>query len=303
MIHGVLNLDKPRGWTSHDAVAKIRRLIGQQKVGHAGTLDPNATGVLLLCLGKGTKLSRYYMLLEKEYHAFFRLGISTDTQDADGKVIEEKDPSGVTGERLAEVISRYKGAIMQTPPMVSAVKVGGRRLYRIARKGETVEREARPIRVRLFDLVRFEPPVAEVRIVCSKGTYVRTLAADIGEELGCGAHLDRLTRTRIGSYRVEDASTIEGLEEALAEEKNAERFCTPIAEAVGGFPAAVLRAAPSRWAGPALPRSLEGLEPLDPVPAEGEFLRIQDRSGRNVGVVEVEGEKGRLRKVFLLERA
>ncbi|MFH1681265.1 MAG: tRNA pseudouridine(55) synthase TruB [Candidatus Eisenbacteria bacterium] len=138
MIHGLLNLDKPKGWTSHDAVAKIRRLIDQQRVGHAGTLDPNATGVLLLCLGSGTKLSRYFMFLEKEYHAFFRLGLITDTQDADGRILETRDPSAVTEEAVREVIGRYRGRILQTPPMVSAVKVGGKRLYRLARRGQTV---------------------------------------------------------------------------------------------------------------------------------------------------------------------
>jgi tRNA pseudouridine55 synthase len=279
-------------------VAKLRKLIDQQKVGHAGTLDPNATGVLLLCLGRGTKLSRHFMLLEKEYHAFFRLGAVTDTQDADGNVLETRDASGVTEEKVREAIGRYRGAILQTPPMVSAVKVGGKRLYRLARRGKTVERQARPIEIRSFELVRFENPVAEVHLVCSKGTYVRTLAADIGEELGCGAYLDRLTRVRIGPYRVEDAISMEGLEEALRA-GNRDVFI-PLERAIGSLPCATVRAAPGRWGAVPLPRSLEGLEPVEPLPREGQFLRIQDRLGRPLGVVEVEGERGRLRKVLAL---
>lgn len=300
MIHGLLNLDKPQGWTSHDAVAKIRRLIDQQRVGHAGTLDPNATGVLLLCLGKATKLSRYFMLLEKEYHAFFRFGAVTDTQDADGEVIQTRDASAVTEQALRAVIARYTGSLLQTPPMVSAVKVGGKRLYRLARRGKTVERRARPIEIRAFDLVRFEPPVAEVHIVCSKGTYVRTLAADIGEELGCGAYLDRLTRVRIGPYRVENAVSIERLAELAA--GGAPDCILPLETAIDALPRGVLRATPGRWSAALLPRSLEALEPLDPVPIEGQFLKIQDRIGRAVGVVEVEGERGRLRKVLQFDR-
>ncbi len=300
MIHGLLNLDKPKGWTSHDAVAKVRRLIDQQRIGHAGTLDPNATGVLLLCLGKATKLSRYFMLLEKEYHAFFRFGVVTDTQDADGEVVLTRDASGVTEEALRAVIGRYRGSLLQTPPMVSAVKVGGKRLYRLARRGKTVERSARPIEIREFDLVRFEPPLAEVHIVCSKGTYVRTLAADIGEELGCGAYLDRLTRVRIGPYRVEDAVHLEELEEPGGVKPL--EAVLPIEETIEKLPRGVLRVTPGRWSGALLPRSLEALEPIDPLPTEGQFLRIQDRVGRRLGVVEVEGERGRLRKVLLLGR-
>ncbi|MBN1826723.1 MAG: tRNA pseudouridine(55) synthase TruB [Candidatus Eisenbacteria bacterium] len=300
MIHGLLNVDKPQEWTSHDAVAKIRRVLKQQKVGHAGSLDPNATGVLLLCLGKGTKLSRYFMGLEKEYHAFFRFGAVTDTQDADGEVLETRDAGDVTEERILEVIGRFRGEILQTPPMVSAVKVGGKRLYRYARKGETVERKPRPIHVRSFELVGWNPPVAEVKIACSKGTYVRTLAADMGDLLGCGAYLDRLTRTRIGPYRVEDALTIERIAE-LAAEGRLDEACISLEKTVEKLPTAVLRAAPGRWGGPALPSTLGSLEPLDPIPGEGEFLRIRDRVGRSVGVVQVEGERGHLRRVFSWE--
>ncbi len=302
MIHGVMILNKPRGWTSHDAVAKIRGLFHQQAVGHAGTLDPNATGVLLLCLGKATKLSRYFMQLEKEYHGFFLFGVSTDSQDADGNVIAERDASGVTEERIRKALGAYRGDILQVPPMVSAVKVNGKRLYRLARKGETVKREPRKIHVKTFELLHFDPPMAEVRIVCSKGTYVRTLAADLGEELGCGAHLHKLCRAAIGDYTVDDAVSMDELIDA-AEEGTADRFVVPLSSAVDSLKEGVLRSGvDGRWSVPALPRSLALLEEIDPLPRDGEFLRIIDPSGKPVGVVEVSGSEGRLRKVFTVGR-
>jgi tRNA pseudouridine55 synthase len=181
------------------------------------------------------------------------------------------------------------------------VKVGGKRLYRLARQGETVEREPRPIFIRSFELIRYEPPVAEVNLVCSKGTYVRTVAADIGEELGCGAYLDRLTRVRIGPYHVKDACSMEALE-SLAGEGRAAEACLSLEKAVEAIPRAVLRVSPGRYGGVSLPKSMVALEPLETPPSPGEFLRIHDRSGRPVGVVEVAEEMGKLRKVLLLEQ-
>ncbi len=298
MIHGIVNLNKPSGWTSHDAVAKARGLFGQQRIGHAGTLDPNATGVLILCLGKATKLSRYFMRLEKEYHGFFSFGKTTDSQDADGKVLEERDASHVTAERIEELLPRFTGEIMQTPPMVSAVKVNGKRLYALAREGKSVDREARKIEVRGFDLVKYEAPVAEVRVVCSKGTYVRTLAADLGEELACGAFLQNLTRTRIGPYRVQDAFTMEDLARA-SEEGDLSPVFTPLDEAIEHLQPAILRQHATRYGLPPLPKTLASVEPLDRTPEQGDFLQVRDPKGRAIGVVEVDGEMGQLRKVFV----
>lgn len=298
MVHGILNLNKPRGWTSHDAVAKVRRLLDQQKVGHAGTLDPNATGVLILCLGKATKLSRHFMQLEKEYHGYFLFGVSTDSQDADGNVIAERDAGELTADEIRAALGRYRGEIMQVPPMVSAVKVGGKRLYKLARRGETVDRQARPIRVRSFELVEYEPPVAEVHIVCSKGTYVRTLAADVGEDLGCGAHLHSLSRAAIGPYKIEDSVTIEQLAEAAAR-KAMDDLLIPLEAAVEALVRGVVRAGtPRRGGGAPLPTTLASLEEIEPLPRKGDFLRIVDQGGRSLGVVEVESELGRLRKVY-----
>ncbi len=208
---GVLLVDKPSGPTSHDIVDCIRRHFGIRKVGHGGTLDPLATGLLIILLGRGTKLSESLMGFDKTYEGVLRLGIATDTQDADGQVVSESDPSGVTREALEAQMACRTGDIMQTPPMVSAVKIGGVPLYKLARKGKTVERQARLIHVYSFRLLDFSPPRASFDLRCTKGTYVRTLCAEIGETLGCGAHLESLRRTHIGALDVRHAHSLEAL--------------------------------------------------------------------------------------------
>lgn len=210
-LDGLLLVDKPSGWTSHDVVAKLRNHFRIRKVGHGGTLDPMATGLLLLLLGRGTKLSQALMSTDKVYEGTLHLGVATDTEDLDGTVIEERDAGGVTRGQLEEAMHRREGDQMQTPPMVSAVKKDGVPLYRLARKGKTVEREPRLIHVYAFRLLAFEPPRARFRLACTKGTYVRTLCADIGRELGCGAMLEQLRRTAVGDYRVEDAAPLDAL--------------------------------------------------------------------------------------------
>lgn len=212
IFDGILLVDKPAGPTSHDIVAKIRRWFKFDKVGHGGTLDPQATGLLVILVGRGTKLSNTVMNSDKTYEGYLRLGVTTDSQDASGTVLEERDPSGVTREALAAEIGNHMGDVMQTPPMVSAVKKGGRALYKLARKGQTVEREPRLIHIYEFALLDFEHPRASFRVNCSKGTYVRTLCHDIGEALGCGAVLDELRRTRAGEWSVDDALTLTDLE-------------------------------------------------------------------------------------------
>jgi tRNA pseudouridine55 synthase len=208
---GLLLVDKPAGWTSHDVVAKVRNHFRLRKVGHGGTLDPMATGLLVLLLGRGTKLSQFVMGSDKVYEGRLRLGVATDTEDCDGQVLEERDPSGVTREALEAAMKRREGDQMQTPPMVSAVKKDGVPLYRLARRGESVEREARLIHVYRFSLLDFEPPRARFRLACTKGTYVRTLVADVGRELGCGAFLEELRRTSAGPLNLADALPLDAL--------------------------------------------------------------------------------------------
>jgi len=210
-VDGLLLVDKPEGLTSHDVVDRIRRRFRFRKVGHGGTLDPMATGLLVLLIGRGTRLSERIMSSDKVYEGAMRLGARTDTEDVDGRIVAEADPSGVTEEALRAAMARREGDQLQTPPMVSAVKKDGVPLYKLARRGQTVERAARLIHVYEFTLLGFEPPRARFRLACTKGTYVRTLCADIGEELGCGAFLESLRRTAAGVFRVADAHPLSAL--------------------------------------------------------------------------------------------
>ncbi len=206
---GVLIVKKEIGWTSHDVVAKVRGLLGGAKVGHAGTLDPAATGVLPLLIGKATRVAEYLVGWDKEYRAVLRLGETTDTQDATGTVLQQVDTAGVNAETLDGVVARFRGPQKQVPPMYSAVKVAGRPLYKSARAGETVERTERDIVVHELDVTAVDGRDISLRIVCSKGTYIRTLCADMGQALGVGGHLLSLERTRVGSLAIEQGVTVE----------------------------------------------------------------------------------------------
>ena len=206
---GVLLVDKPSGPTSHDIVASVRRRFKFDKVGHGGTLDPQATGLLVLLIERGTKLSSSFLNSDKTYEGTMRLGISTDTQDAQGAILKEADASAVTREQLDDQMQTLTGDMMQTPPMVSAAKKNGVPLYKLARKGKTVERKAKLIHVYEFVLLEANLPSASFRLRCTKGTYVRTLCADIGDNLGCGAHLEQLRRSSCGDLDLADAAPID----------------------------------------------------------------------------------------------
>ena len=212
MIDGLVVVDKAAGWTSHDVVAKCRGIFGQKRVGHAGTLDPGATGVLLVGLGRVTRLLRYPGALQKRYDGEVVLGTETSTLDDEGEVVATHDMSGATLDDVRAAAQQFVGEIEQVPPMVSAVKVGGRRLHELARKGVEVEREARPVTVYSLDVDPGEEPgLFCIRVSCSAGTYIRVLAADIGRALGGGAHLRRLRRTGVGEFSIDEARPIEAL--------------------------------------------------------------------------------------------
>jgi len=204
-MHGVLNLDKPVGMTSRQAVSRVKKLLNVRKAGHAGTLDPMATGVLLVCLGEATKISSLLMGMTKTYEAELRLGQRTDTLDADGEIIEEQATGVFSVDDIKTALDKFIGVIRQTPPMYSAIKKDGRPLYELARKGVTVERNQREVNVYGLESLGYEHPYLGIRVSCSKGTYIRTLAEDIAEELGTLAHLSALRRTRVGDFMVEDA--------------------------------------------------------------------------------------------------
>lgn len=210
-IEGVLLVDKPTDHTSHDVVARLRGKLSMKRIGHAGTLDPSATGLLIMLVGKATKVSQYLMSVDKEYTGTVTLGATTNTQDADGEVLTTQPVPDLTEAQVRAALDGFKGDQYQTPPMFSAIKIDGVPLYKKARKGEDVEREPRFIRVSEFELTRWESPELDFRVRSSKGTYVRTLAHDLGEKLGCGGHLKNLRRTASGDLRVEQAATLEDL--------------------------------------------------------------------------------------------
>jgi len=211
----VLLINKPLYWTSFDAVRKIRNLIKIKKVGHAGTLDPLATGLLIICTGKFTKKINEYMAREKEYTGTFTLGATTPTYDLESKPENFKAIDGITGEQINNSVNKFLGEIMQTPPAHSAIKIEGKRVYELARKGKEVKLEPRRIFIGEFDITRIELPVVHFRVVCSTGTYIRSLANDFGEALSCGAYLSSLCRTRIGEFKLEDALSIEEFEKQI----------------------------------------------------------------------------------------
>ena len=215
---GVLLVDKPAGLTSHDVVDRVRRHFGFKKVGHCGTLDPAATGLLVLVLERATKLQDQLMSNDKAYEGVMLLGIATDSQDADGHVIAEKPVPTLTTEDIESVFARFRGDIQQVPPMVSAVKHHGTPLYKLARKGKTVEREPRLVHIYDLRVLGLELPRIRFRAVCTKGTYVRTLCSDIGDALGCGAHLFELRRTRSGKFDVKDAHRLDEILQRTREE-------------------------------------------------------------------------------------
>jgi len=213
---GILNIDKPQGWTSHDVVAKVRGLTGQRRVGHAGTLDPLATGVLLVCVGQATRVAEYLMAGQKRYRATLRLGISTDTYDAEGQVTRDAGPVDIRLQEIETALSHFVGEIAQVPPMYSALKRGGQPLYKLARRGETVDRQPRRITIEFLDIVDWVSPKLTLEILCSPGTYIRSLAHDLGEQLGCGAHIAALTRLASGQFTLADAISLGALAQAVA---------------------------------------------------------------------------------------
>ena len=214
-MDGVLNINKPEGKTSFDIVAEVKRLSGERRVGHAGTLDPMATGVLPVCLGRGTRVIEFLVDATKAYRAQIELGVATDTYDASGKITYRGDPSGISREQLESALTSFCGLIQQTPPMYSAVKHHGKRLYELARAGIKLERKSRLTKIYHLELIGWQPPVATIEVECSKGTYIRSVAHDLGQVLGCGANLKSLIRLRCGLFDIKDAISLSQLEDAF----------------------------------------------------------------------------------------
>ncbi len=235
MISGFLVIDKPRGITSHDVVSRVRRILGTRRVGHTGTLDPFATGVLPVAVNDGTKVIPFLDEGVKQYDALLRLGVVTDTLDLTGSVLSRQDGSGVGRERLEALMARFTGVISQVPPMYSAIKKDGRPLYKLARQGIEVERQPRRVEVLSQELLLFDPPLVGIRVTCSRGTYIRSLVHDMGAELGCGAALQELRRIASGPFRLSAAVTIDRLEECRSQGM-VESLCVTPFDILGHLP-------------------------------------------------------------------
>lgn len=301
-MDGVVNVHKTAGPTSHDVVDAVRRIFGQKRVGHAGTLDPMATGVLVVCLGKATRIVEYLTSTEKEYRAVMTLGVATDTQDSTGRIIAESDASGVTVEAIKLAAASFVGEIEQIPPMISAIKHEGKPLYKHAREGKTIERAARPVTIHSIDVGDFSIPASippgillggetraevELTVRCSSGTYIRTLCADIGESLGCGGMMSKLERTRVGRFTLDRSVTVHELERAQSEGQLPDYVCS-IAAALDDMPAALLDAEGER-------RVLHGLAvPDDEILEIGSAVRLLSPNRELVAIgyaAEIDGAR------------
>lgn len=236
MIHGILNIYKKKGYTSHDVVAKLRGITGQRKIGHTGTLDPEAEGVLPVCLGRATKVCDLLTDRDKTYEAVLFLGIRTDTQDVTGTVTDRGDVRGITREMVEQAAHKYVGEYDQIPPMYSALKVNGKKLYELAREGKTIERKARRVRIYELEILEEALPRVRLRVRCSKGTYIRTLCDDIGADLGCYGCMEALLRTRVGPFALEEACRLEEVASALKTGELGKMLC-PIDRLFAEYPA------------------------------------------------------------------
>lgn len=242
MISGVLNVYKEPGYTSHDVVAKLRGILKQKKIGHMGTLDPYAVGVLPVCLGKGTKLCDMLSNQNKTYKATMLLGTVTDTQDTTGRIlrqVEESVIAGISEAKIIQTVKSYIGEYNQIPPMFSAIKINGQKLYNLARKGEVIERPARRVEIIDITITNIELPRVEMTVKCSKGTYIRTLCHDIGQELGCGACMEKLLRSRVERFAVEESLTLDQIKE-LFQQGVLESRLVPVDEMLGEYSKCVI---------------------------------------------------------------
>lgn len=298
---GILNVDKPEGITSFQVVARVRKLSAVKKVGHAGTLDPLATGVLLVCLSQATRVSEYLMELPKTYRGSVRLGVATDTFDATGATTFEGDAGAVDETTLKAALETLERREEQTPPSYSAIKVGGTPAYRLARAGRPVSLRPRKANIERIDLLSFEPPLVELEIRCGKGTYIRTLADDLGRLLGCGAHLAALRRTAVGLFNVDDAFSINRLETAF-KDGSWQELLLPLDYGLGHFPAVYLEMEAEKDIrhGCALEMESPPFQRLQDA-QDGQRCRAYAEDGSFVGILRYDGEPHRWKpqKVFI----
>ena len=286
-VHGVLILDKPHGFSSNAALQKVRWLLNAEKAGHTGSLDPLATGVLPLCFGEATKFSQYLLDADKAYETLAQLGVTTSTGDAEGEVLERRDVA-VTRAGIEALLPRFRGDIQQVPPMYSALKKDGQPLYKLARAGEVVEREARSVTISQLELLALDNDQARLAVSCSKGTYIRTLVEDLGQMLGCGAHVAELRRTQAGPFTLAQAVSLETLEQAHAEggPEALDRFLLPVDCGLQDWPVIQLTEHSAYY-------WLHGQPVRAPGAPEEGLMRVQDHEGRFIGIGEA-SDDGRI---------
>lgn len=284
MINGILNIYKEKGYTSHDVVAKLRGITKQKKIGHTGTLDPDAEGVLPVCLGRATKVCGLLTDKDKVYEAVLLLGISTDTQDISGTVLEEKETLTLTEEEVQDCIQKYIGEYDQLPPMYSALKVGGKKLYELAREGIEVERKKRKVLIHDIQILEIKLPRVRIRVHCSKGTYIRTLCHDIGKDLGVGGCMESLLRTNVSCFELADSLTLKQIEERV-QQHTLDQILLPVDELFQEFQAVHVG---RRYETLALNGNPFGRKALDESGTfvDGESVRVYDTRGRFVGIFE-----------------
>ena len=287
-VDGILVVDKPEGISSARVVARVKKATGAGKVGHAGTLDPFATGVLVCCLNRATRLARFFLDGDKRYRGVMTLGVETDTQDATGRIVAQRPADDVTEAALRTAVSAFGGRIRQQPPIFSALKHDGVPLYKLARQGKPVQKPPREVEIRAIEIVAVDLPTVEIDVTCSAGTYIRTLCADIGRHLGCGAHVTRLRRLKSSGFSIEEAVGLDRLEDPAARAMLQQRI-VPMAEALRGMPA--------RIADQKLVRDLSQGRSItaDDLggPAEGLF-KVVDADGRLVAVLKAEADRKRV---------
>ena len=286
MYHGILNVYKEKGFTSHDVVAKLRGITKQKKIGHTGTLDPDAEGVLPVCLGKGTKLCELLTDKEKTYEAMLLLGVTTDTQDITGEVLNEKEVK-VTEEDVREAVQAFVCTYGQIPPMYSAVKYQGKKLYELARAGVTIERQPRMVTIHKITILEIELPRIKMEVRCSKGTYIRTLCQDIGDKLGCGGCMEALKRTASGRFLEEDSLTLALIEE-LAKKNALEEALVPVEQFFMEYPLLTMN--------PDADKIIYNGNPFDKSATKEkkvylETVRVCDSRGQFVGIYKYRPEK------------
>lgn len=289
MIHGILNVYKERGCTSHDVVAKLRGIVGQKKIGHTGTLDPDAVGVLPVCLGRATKLCDMMTDKDKCYETVLLLGVWTDTQDISGQELGTGDTSELGEDAVRQAVGSFQGGYEQTPPMYSAIKVNGKKLYELAREGKSVERKARRVEIYRIDILELSLPRVRMQVRCSKGTYIRTLCHDIGERLGCGGCMESLIRTESGPFCIADSLTLSEIER-LEKEDRLESRVLPIDEMFGELRAATLKESWERSAYNGNPLPLKAFQE-EAAFQDLERARVYDSREDFIGIYEFREEK------------